>query len=101
MNPLKPTEERINILANLIALSAVMDEEAIGDRFDFDGKNDEDLIEPFTKWLKENYPDMTLKVNIIMAALNTHSGWKTKTEMKETFLISTASLFLSMVTGWK
>lgn len=63
MNPLKPTEERINILANLIALSAVMDEEAIGDRFDFDGKNDENLMIPFVDWLKENYPDVYDEAN--------------------------------------
>ena len=63
MNALKPTKERINVLANLIALSAVMDEESIGDRFDFDGKNDENLIEPFVEWLKKKYPSVYDEAN--------------------------------------
>lgn len=63
MNALKPTKERINVLANLIALSAVMDEESIGDRFDFKGKNDEFLGKPYTEWLKKNYPDVFAKAD--------------------------------------
>lgn len=58
----KPTDEQLQRLMNLIALPAIIDEEAIGDRFYFRDASGKYFIPDFVKWLKQKYPDVYNKV---------------------------------------
>jgi len=49
----KPTDEQLQRLMNLIALPAKMDDESVGDRFDFKDGNGEYFIEDFCDWLEK------------------------------------------------
>lgn len=59
---LKPTDKQIQRLMNLIALPAMMDDESIGDRFDFRDGNGEWFLDNFVEWLEQTYPDLYAKI---------------------------------------
>jgi hypothetical protein len=59
----KPTEEQLERLMYLIELPAMMDEESVGDRFDFENiQEEESFIPRFIIWLETENPELYREV---------------------------------------
>jgi len=59
---MKPTEEQLERLMCLIELPAIMDEESVGDRFDFKNIQEESFIPYFIIWLETENPELYREV---------------------------------------
>ena len=59
---MKPTEEQIKRLMYLIELPGMMDDESVGDRFDFRDSEGKEFIPDFLEWLKTENSDLLKKI---------------------------------------
>jgi len=55
-------EEQLKRLMYLIELPGMMDDESIGDRFDFEDFNGKEFIPDFLEWLKTENPNLYKKI---------------------------------------
>lgn len=58
---MKPTEEQLERLMYLISCEALLDQESIGDRFNFENEDGSDFLVNFLDWLKDKIPELYKK----------------------------------------
>ena len=58
---MKPTEEQLKRLMFLISSEALLDQESIGDRFNFENEDGSDFLVNFLDWLKDKNPELYKK----------------------------------------